>query len=102
MLSGGEWGFHHEARGSGTLSLFPRAHLSLGSCCGAKLLREADPVQVRAMLWQRQGSMNQQSKAAGRCTGPVKEILGAHRQHPLCHVSEAEFKAMLPKHNAMY
>lgn len=42
----------------GALPLHPRAHLSLGSCYGVKLLRKADPVQVTAMLWQMQEIMS--------------------------------------------
>lgn len=42
----------------GALPLHPRVHLSLGSSYGVKLLREADPVQVRAVLWQMQEIMS--------------------------------------------
>ena len=41
-------------------------------------------------------SLHYDSTVGGRCTGPVKEILGAHGKHPL------EFQAVLAKHNAIF
>lgn len=60
-----------------------------------KLLKETVSFQVSVMLWQRGDS---EPTDRERCTDPVEGSLGAHRQHPLCRISETAFKAVLQKH----